>query len=399
MVVSFLLGINLVLVVISVVRNIILHIRSSELFCDHIWIYRECSLALKGMDMSEAIKNGIGTVAVSSTWPWAKILGIIVHGAFLTESASLIYEVVFYFVFVSVSCILISKRLFKESEVTGSGVNKLQVILVFLSSWYYVYLACAFNNGSFVCLAIMLALVFADDNPILTGIIMAFAMIKAQIALPFFVVFLFRKKWKVIWTSVSIVLLSWLSCCILTHITPWRQISNLLNGQLEVSGPIWMRYGMFDFIMLFDNSKALLSMILSIIAGLAMLVFAELKGIDDEIKRDYKYLSYYDAAIVSLLWMYTTKCDFLILTVVALGALEMWQRSIKDRYALLVCGGIMACMLMNLTNLVARAMALVGIIEAPMAKPLEGRFDSVLLLIVFSVITYVVRKKDEIQWI
>lgn len=390
------LVINFVLAVFSIVRNLILHYRGflkPGLFADHIWIFRECAYALRGLDMSEAIKTGttlegIPLEPASSTWPWAKVLGIIVHGAFLDESSSCIYAVVLYATLICITCILICKKLLNDNITDVSTVSRLQAIFLFLSSWYYVYLAVAFNNGSFVCLAIIIAITIIDDRPVLSGIIMAFAMIKAQIAIPFFVVLLIRKKWKVIWTSVSIVVFSWVTCCILTSITPWKQIINLLTGQMGGSSADFLRFGMFDFILLFDNSKALLSMILSAITGLVLLCFIELKYISDDLKQNYTYLSYYDAAIVSMLWMYTTKCDYLILTLVALGALEMWNTSDKNISSLVFCIGVMACSLMNLTNLFSRLLAKAGVINSSMAQPLEGRFDTIMLLMLLTIITY-----------
>lgn len=400
------LVINFILAIFSVIRNLILHYHGflkPGLFADHIWIYRECAYAIRGLDMSEAIKTGttlkgIPLEPASSTWPWAKVLGIIVHGAFLGEKASCIYAVFFYAILICIACLLICRKMLGNNGTDGDIIYKLQVIFLFLSSWYYVYLAIAFNNGSFVCLAIIIAITLIDDDPVIAGIIMAFAMIKAQIAIPFFVVFLIRKKWKVIWTSVSIVVFSWITCCIMTHITPWQQIINLLTGQMNGSSADFLRFGMFDFILLFDNSKALISMVLSAITGLILLVFIELKYMNNDIKQNYTYLSYYDAAIVSMLWMYTTKCDYLILTLVALGILEMWYKSGKDLSAFVFCIGIMACSLMNLTNLLGQFLAISGIIDKSMAQPLEGRFDTVMLLILLAVITYRINNSDRMLY-
>lgn len=401
--ISIFLVINFILAVFSTVRNVILHykgILSPGLFCDHIWIYRECAYALRGIDMSEAIRlgiflDGIGQVSASSTWPWAKILGVVVHGAFLSEKASQIYAVGLYILLILATCLLCYRKLIASDHIPDSIVNRIQVVFLFLSSWYYVYLACAFNNGSFVCLAIIAAIALIDDKPVLAGVIMAFAMIKAQIAIPFFVVFLIRRKWKVIWTSVLVVLSSWVTSCILMHITPWEQIKNLLHGQMSGSSAAFLRYGMFDFIMLFDNSKALLCMILSALTGLIILVFIEKKVIDKDLQGEYVYLSYYHAAIVALLWMYTTKCDYLILTIVAFGMLEMWHKSKKGLCMFLFCLGIIGCSLMNLTNLLGQGLAKVGIIDVSLAQPLEGRFDTVLLLLMITVLSLLIRRRNK----
>ena len=223
---------------------------------------------------------------------------------------------------------------------------------------------------------------------------MAFAMVKAQVAIPFFVVFLLRKKMKVIWTSVSIVVVAWISHSIWTGTTPWRQIDNILTQQMADSDAYWLRFGMFDFIMLFDDSKALLCMILSAIVGITLLVVVEKKSIDDDLKSNSMYLSYYHAALIALLWMYDSKPDFLILMVVALGMLEVWHKSGKTVNNLIIICSIMACSLMNLTNIIARVIATILSLDISMTKRLEGRFDTVLLLGLIVIITRIIHNKN-----
>lgn len=381
---------NFLAMIVSAVRNVILHsiYNNPSLFCDHEWIYRELVYAMRGVDMSTAIAenivfNDIGLVEISSTWPWAKILGIGVHGAFLPFEISKIYVCILYVIVLVVIGVFLNNGIIKYYHINKKQIKYVICIttLILISSWYYVYLVCTFNNGSFVCLMIIFALLLEKKHPFVAGILMAFAMIKAQIALPFFAVFLLRKKWKLISTSVSIVVTSWIGSCVLTKVLPWEQIANLLNGQVPSNAASYARYGMADFILLFDDSKILFTMLLSIIGGLLLLWIIEMKFMRDDIKERYIFVSYYPAAIVSLLWCYTTKCDYLILTVVALGAFEIWlvnNKTIKDTFFLMI---IFGGTIMNLTNILAQLLVKIHLITDSFAQPLEGRLDTIVLLV------------------
>ena len=368
--------INFILAIISCVRNVLLHYGGMHppLFGDHTMIYNECRMTLERISIAD-------TATVSCTWPWSRVLGIVIHGAFFDLTASRLYACVLYFIVISLTSIVVCKTIANKSISI-----RLSVILIFLSSWYYTYLVCAFNNGSMVCILIILALALIDEHPILTGIIMAFAMVKAQIAIPFFVIFLLRGKWRTINTSVIIVVGSWITYCFLTASTPIEQIINLLSGQMSESDASFLRYGMFDFILLFDNTKAFVALILSVVGGLILLVFMELKVIPAEMKKRYKYLSFVGPSICCLLWFYTTKCDYLILTIVALGLMEWWIRSQKSMRDTLFILCVFCCTIMNPTNILAQLLAKVGIINYSMAQPLEGRFDTILLLILMAVL-------------
>lgn len=377
------LVVNFILAIISSIRNFILHYEGAfpPLFCDHTVIYNECRMTIERINIAEVAER-------SSTWPWSRILGIFVHGAFFDLTTSQIYACVLYTVVIVIACIVICKTIESNQKIV-----KASIVLAFLSSWYYVYLVCAFNNGSLVCILIFIALALLDERPIWAGIIMAFAMVKAQIAFPFFVIFLFRKKWKTIFTSVSIVVGAWILYCVWIWSSPIEQLKHLLFGKTAIGDKPFLRYGMFDFILLFDNTKSLIALILSIVVGLVLLVFVELKFIPIEIKNNYKYLSYFPPAICCLLWFYTTKCDYLILTIIALGLLEWWiksQRGVKETLFLL-CG--FCCTIMNPTNILAQLLAQIGTIDISFAQPLEGRFDTVMLLIMLVVLGIMARKK------
>lgn len=384
-IIFFFLLLNFCLAVFSCVRNVLLHYRDvfPPLFCDHTVLYNECRLTLERINIQNMARS-----SHACAWPWTRVLGILVHGAFLSPGASRVYSCLLYLVFISLTAFAVCRTVAAGSRriVTAS------VALIFLSSWYYVYLVCAFNNGSLVCILIILALAVMDEHPVTAGIIMAFAMVKAQIAFPFFVVFLFRKKWKTIFTSVGIVVGAWALYCVLTASTPVEQLGYLLFGRTDVGYQSYLRFGMFDFILLFDNTKSMTALFLSAAAGLALLVFVELKAVPAELKRDYRYLSYFAPAVCSLLWFYTTKCDYLVLTVVALGLMEWWAGSRRSTGGTLfvLCG--FGCTLMNLTNILAQLLAGAGLIDPAMAQPLEGRFDTVLLLIMLAALGVMAHK-------
>lgn len=383
-IVALLLSLNMIATIIISIRNVILHYRDvfPPLFCDHIVIYNECKLTLDRINIAEVQGR-------SSTWPWTRIMGIFVHGSFLNLLNSEIYSCILYAIVITVTSVVVYRVLRTDKKILSYAT-----ILVFLSSWYYVYLACAFNNGSLVCILIILALAVIEDRPITAGVIMAFAMVKAQIAFPFFVCFLIRKKWKTIITSVSIVCSMWAIYSVWIWSSPMEQLQHLLFGKVAIGSKPFLRFGMFDFILLFDNSKSLLALLLSIIVGLILLVVIETKFIPLRIKSDYVYLSYVAPAICCLLWFYTTKCDYLILTIVALGMMEWWIKTDRDFIKTVFLLAMFGCTLVNFTNILAQLLFKFGVISAEMMQPLEGRFDTLLLLGVLVVLVGLFNKNS-----
>lgn len=362
---------NFALMIMSCIRNVIFHYRGLPpvLFCDHFWLYEECKYTLQGLFIGDITD-------LAASWPWTRFLGIFVHGSFLTQDMSVIYSFVIYTTVIITTIIFVCDNLKVRTL-----LDKLTIVFILLSSWYYVYLVCALNNGSLVCLLLILLLTLVDKHPYYAGIVLAFALVKAQLVVPIFLIFLLRKKWKTIITSICIVISSWITYSIMTSSTPWKQLYHLLFSVSSRGDNSYWRFGMFDFILLFDNSKSMIVLPLSVIGGLSILIFIERKVITDKIKNDYIFLSYFHAAICTLLWFYTTKCDYLILTIVALGAFEVWKTSKKTYKEMLCLFFVFCCTLMNPTNILSQILAKLKIIPSAMAQPLEGRFDTILLIV------------------
>lgn len=190
-----LFALYIMLCVIFSMASLCFHLKDGIYFSDHEWWWKECACVLKGIDPAEAIRQNMvfadlgGSLPSSTaTLPWAKVIGSVIHGAFLSYEASRIYYVLLNcLVFIGTIC-LIKKALVKKYK--DEKLAWLGIISIF-SSWYIVDWIQVGNNASIVCFCVISAICLMDDHEWIAGFLLGIAMIKPQIVLPFYIIWLF----------------------------------------------------------------------------------------------------------------------------------------------------------------------------------------------------------------
>ena len=325
---------------IGIVRILIVLYEGNATLSDHAYIWQECRLMFWGYNpygLSKQIEmvRGIQLHSSVSSLPWGLALGIITHGAFLPLKAANVWYVCLRLAVDLMAVITTVKRGRKNAW----DIEKCcLVVLCYASSWYLVDCLCMGNDAQILCALIIIAINVMDKHPYISGILMTFAMVKPQIALPFFALFLLGKKNKLIITSVLGVLLAWTISAVRTKTSPLVQIKGLFAyaDGFDGEGAEHIVVGICDPLRKLgvDNMVA---MLLSMLVGMVVLVacllwLCQKKIVSLDVHRwlcvndDDKYLLYSITAVVSVIWCYKSASDYMILNIIALAVIEQWDR-------------------------------------------------------------------------
>jgi len=362
-----------VLAMLLMLTSMVIHYKQQGIILgDHEWLWKECACTLKGVDSAIAIQQNmlfpdIGELPPSTaTAPWTKTMGVLVHGAFLPYEASCVFYAILNFGAFFWMLYLVFQNMYKRTqsyEIAGMS------ILAIFSSWYFVDWIQMGNNGSIVCFLTICAICLQDDHEILAGICAAVAMIKPQIVLPFFITWLFLRKWKLIITSVSIVLVSWWGSVYITKVSPFVQLKNLLNMRVDMTEE-YLVYGIFDQLRAYGVDTELV-MLLSMLAGTAVTIYLTLRYLASDKKNKLFWSIYVIPAMVSVFWSYKSQCDYNILPIISIAIVEYWYQSNKTWKQLCICVALAIVCMMKPFSVLGITLDRLGI---------WGRLDNVYMM-------------------
>lgn len=360
----------LIFCMIFTMVSIVQHVLTRGIpFADHEWYWKECACTMKGIDSATAIRNGMYIESIgqmpenTATLPWAKLLGTLIHGAFLPYKESIIYFTFVNVLVISVTAIVVFYSLSQK------GLNRKEAgaaVLALGSSWYLVDLVTQGNSGTLLCFLVILSICLVEKHEIICGVLMAFTMVKPQIAIPFFVIWLLMKKWRLIVTSVSIVLLSWGMSAWITHTAPLQQLYSVFSMSLSYNQSFWI-YGMLNplrWLGMNTTTVLLLSMFLGLVVEVALFIYLRNRRFDTIMTKSIFYV-YAIPAIVSVIWCYKSQCDYNILLIVVLALVEEWymykeERSVKKLCAL---GFVVMILIMKPFSMLNALISLTGLFE------------------------------------
>ncbi len=360
-----------------------LDIRNGIGFSDHQWLWSECVYTLHGIDSAEAVQHGIEIDGVilpdsTSTFPWTKILGILIHGAFLPYEWSCIYYVVLNFAVMSSLVLLVYRKMLATYQCHWSSICS---VLLMLSSWYLTDWLVTNNNATMLCALLMIAILLQDSNELVSGVLLAFAMIKAQIALPFCFVWLLERKWKIIGTAAGIDIICWILSVLVTGVSPLRQLNNLLEMRVAMDEN-YLVYGIFDGLRE-AGIQATTVLFLSMSCGIIIIFLGywilKKSGLDNRL-----WLKWSLPAMVSVFWFYKSQCDYNVLMIVALAIVEIWYFR-KDVRTLLVCALTDIILLMKPISAISAGLATIRIVDREDVYYTVNRVDLYLKCIIYAV--------------
>lgn len=355
-------------------------------FADHQWLWAECVCTLRGIDSAEAIKNGVFVQDVTlpastSTLPWTKILGIVLHGSFLNFKYSKIYYALLNTIVLSGMFAMVYHYM---HNYTKSKKNAIACVLLMLSSWYHTDFLINNNNATMVCAFIIMAILLQDNHEYLSGVLVACAMVKPQIVLPFCIVWVLKKKWKLLATASTIDAVCWGASGIITGVSPLRQISNILNMRVDMSEE-YLVYGIFDALR-FAGVSSITILVMSMVLG-CLVTIVGYHVCEKLLPNRYLWIHWSLPAVVSVFWCYKSQCDYNILMIVALAVAELVLAK-ESRQTMGVAIATMISLLMKPVAFVFALSSYLGICSRTDGYYISNRLDLYLKCFAYAIFIF-----------
>ena len=270
-----------------------------------------CAYPLRGVDpyplrgLEVPLIEELGIIPAGwSTSPWGLILGNFFYPGFLKIDAAIIYFLALNLLFLTITAFVLVKRF----NFTG------YVLPAFLGGFY---ISTHFGNaGAVICCLLILSCLFADSQAILSGVLLALAMVKPQVALPICFVLLLRKNFKVLITAALIDCAAWGIAALMTNQSPLTLLAEFFSGN---TGGSRVFSGLFT--LAFPENK-LLAMGLSMLAGF-LFIWLTFK--------DKKFFWICPACLTTTFFAYSFHNEFFILIFPALLCTDLAARADSSR--------------------------------------------------------------------
>ena len=159
------------------------------------------------------------------------------------------------------------------------------------------------NASSIICCLLILISFLQEDHPKLSGILLAFAMVKPQLALIFCLTLLLMRRFKILFIAAAIDIAAWLIVSLMVNTSP---ITLLTEFVAAGAGGDKSYAGIFT---LFTASNHNLAMELSMLAGIIYVYICH-KFLSDCKISAFKF---FPACIAATFWCYSFYNDFYIL--------------------------------------------------------------------------------------
>lgn len=329
---------------------------STSAYQDFLGQWKLCAYALRGIDPYPLV--GVETSVIDElgiipkywgTTPWGLLLGNLFYLGFLemttaafipTTSVSLgsdlkayreinfAYEPAeIYFILLNVLLMFtIAVIMFKLFKPISRKLAWTASLLAIFSFAQLIPLIGTGNASSIVCCLLILICLLQENYPKLSGILLAFAMVKPQLALIFCLTLLLMRRFKIIFIAAAIDIIAWLIVSFMTETSPLILLTEFLatdiGGSINYSG----------IFTLFTASNYKLAMYLSMVAGITYVL------IGHRFLKDCKICAFkfIPACIASTFWCYSFYNDFYILILPAIVCVYIMieTREIKIPFSL-----------------------------------------------------------------
>ena len=294
--------------------------------------WRICAYTLRGIDTyalrgSEDFLPEIGYIYSGfHASPWGCLLQNICFGGFLSfEGAKIYFLAVNALVLIAASCLL-SRKIAAISP----GLSVTAFVMSLLSTEFYVSVRGG-NIGGVICAFLVMAWLLCDDHPYISGILIAFAMIKPQVALIVCIAMLLMRKIKPLVTGAIIDISAWGIVSLMTG----NGMIELLREFMFMSNPQGVKFLPFAgiFTLLIDDffASILMSMLAGIIFVVVLFYFLP-KNMPEMFKM-------YPAFMAVTFWSYSYANDRYVMILPALLCFFLMLRSSGTlRVLWLICG-------------------------------------------------------------
>lgn len=257
----------------------------------------------------EPVKNFGMIPKFWGTTPWGLLLGNVFYpGTTSFYVSKIIFSLISTFILLCTSvCIF-----FRVKKISLSLAIFIFFFLVFDTN--YAHACLSGNAGGMISCLLLMAFVFVESKPFMSGVLIAFAMVKPQIAIPICLVFLLYKKFYPIFVAaiIDVIAVVWVS--VRVNISPVDLFMDFLK--LKTGGPGHFD-GIFTLLSFYVENRTV-ALLLSMVFGMLFLLvtYRYLVG-----KLFYK--AYSITCIISVIWCYAFDNDYAVLIAPAL--LCLWN--------------------------------------------------------------------------
>lgn len=280
---------------------------------DFIMRYRESKYILNHINTYDVVMNNVETLdSIGELWdvagysPWGMAMGIILNFAFLPESlARICYFFLFLLTIVSVAIVIYRSR---EIDKSFSLICALMALAIPGWGTGISFL----NSGAVFGALLLFSVLLEKEHPIWAGIFLAVTSTKPQLALPFYLAFLLKKRYKIFLIGSIIPLCFWGVCAYFVSTNPvqllfqffqiGRKLTELVGGWLIPFGT----YFDMNFSSLFFQFLGSISAII-----LAFIFWNNLKKTGNS--NSFFYFSV--PAVLSGMWTYSQEHDRTVLII------------------------------------------------------------------------------------
>ncbi len=247
-------------------------------------------------------------------FPWGRILGNLICPAFLPFAIAKWYSLMLLIVL----CVLTGYMGVRYIQLPKSMFPTM--LLIYLMPFYWRDMITFFNIGGVICFLLILMVFVVDEHPYIAAFLLAISMMKPQNALPFVFILLLEKKWRTVFVAAGLDIGAWLFSAIWTGVSPIQQVLYIIGRSTEWE-PYYFWFGLLDplrRIGLSSNAAMACSMVL----GVAILLYLYYLVKQNPKWNNNVIALYSGAAVVSTIWMYKSKSDFVIVILGSMFVIE-----------------------------------------------------------------------------
>ena len=205
----------------------------------------------------------------------------------------------------------------------------LAALLLGCQIYWWWGIACG-NHGVIAACLIIMAICLYQKHPVISGILMTFAMIKPQLALPFFFIFLLEKEYRIIWISLAGGIASMLGTAMMAHSSVWDLVRMTFQ-----TGSSWGNsfFGLFD-VFRFVGMPVGIVLLCDMVVGVAYTYILWRLGKRRGNQTVFEKFS--GVAIASTFWFYKQPHDNIILAVPCIAFLYLAYKGIDRKVYLYI---------------------------------------------------------------
>ncbi len=381
---------GLLVVVLLNVADIIYHKSWNLDFSDLELYWQEFRVTLVGFDtglyfhLDKHIPGASGLPAIP-IFPWGRIIGNLLCPGFWPWRIAKWYTFVLLVALCAFTCYLGMRLIQKHIDAPiRHGCLASGFLLIYMMPFYWRDMIIFFNLGGVICFLLILMAFLVEKHPYVSAFLLAVSMIKPQNALPFVIILLLEKRWRMVILAAGIDIAAWMTCAFWTGVSPFQQVIYILERSTEEE-PYYFWFGLLDplrNIGVSSNFAMAASMLVSI--GILIVSYFAIKNHFE--MQENTIAIYSVAAVISTVWMYKSKSDFVIVIMVSMWSIGYFFRQCvgtrrRNGISVLLC--LVTLWLLNVLSFTEPIRVLVGYsFTTGMTIDAWGRVVALIMIII-----------------